>query len=119
MRISIEHNPIQTGLIFKTAMFEVATTVLFTHEEIQIIRQRGLQGVKLMDRRPATAKVDDSDEKFALHLGDILNGKTDRFICATPALAKVYQDELVDMLQQIKTWLGDNAEVAPPTVTEL
>lgn len=118
MRISLTHDPIRKGLLFKKTYYQVSVTVLFTHEELQIIRHRGLQKTKLMDRRPATAKVDDRDEKFELRLSELMNGKTDRFLCATPSKAKIYEDELMGMLAQVKLWIGDNAEVGSPSVTE-
>ncbi len=118
MRIWIEHLPVRRGLIFKATYFEVATKVLFTHEEIQILRQRRLTKTKLMDRRPATARVADREEKFELRLEHLLNGKSDRFLCDTPSAAKIYEDEMMRMLAQVKLWIGDNAEVAEPSVTE-
>lgn len=119
MRISIKHNTVRQGLLFKTTYYEVLLTVLFTHEEIQIIRQRKLMQTKLLDRRPATAKVDDRDSKFELKVGDIVNGKTDRFLCATPSAAKRYEEMLLDTLQQLKLWISDNADEADDFVVEL
>ncbi|WP_299919330.1 hypothetical protein [uncultured Roseobacter sp.] len=119
MRISIKHQTIRKGLLFKTTYYEVALTVLFTHEEIQIIRQCKLMKTKLFDRRPATAKVDDRDSKFELTVGDLINGKTDRFLCATPSAAKRYEEALLDTLQQLKLWIGDNADEADDFAVEL
>ena len=119
MRISVSHDPIQKGILFKKTYYQVSVSVLFTHEEIQIIRQRGLQKTKLMDRRPATAKVDDRDEKLALFLRDLLNGKTDRFLCETPSKAKIYEEQLMAMLGQVNLWIDDNAEVGAARVTEI
>ena len=119
MRISIKHNTIRQGLLFKTTYYEVRLTVLFTHEEIQIIRQRKLMKTKLLDRRPATAKVDDRDDKFELTVGGIVNGKTDRFLCATPSASKIYEERLLDTLQQLKLWISDNADEADDFVVEL
>ena len=119
MRISIKHNTVRQGLLFKTTYHEVLLTVLFTHEEIQVIRQRKLMKTKLLDRRPATAKVDDRDDKFELTVGDIVNGKTDRFLCPTPSASKIYQERLLDTLQQLKLWIGDNADEADDFVVEL
>ena len=119
MRISIKHETVRRGLLFKTTFYEVSLTVLFTHEEIQIIRQRKLMQTKLLDRRPATAKVDDRDSKFALNVGDIVNGKTDRFLCATPSASKRYEEMLLDTLKQLKLWISDNAEEAEDFVVEI
>ena len=53
MRVSITHHTIRKGLLFKKTYYEVHLTVAFTHEEKQIIKQRGLLKTKLVDRRPA------------------------------------------------------------------
>lgn len=119
MRISIKHETVLRGLLFKTTYYQVSLTVLFTHEEIQIIRQRKLMQTKLLDRRPATAKVDDRDSKFELLVGDIVNGKTDQFLCATPSASKIYEERLLATLQQLKLWISDNAEEADNFVVEI
>jgi len=118
MRVSIDHHTIRKGLLFKKSYYEVQLTVAFTHEEIQIIRGRGLLKTKLVDRRPANARVDDRDEKFELRVEHILNGKTDRFLCATPSKSKIYEEDLLAMLEQMKAWLNDNAETSNRTVVE-
>lgn len=119
MRISIKHDTVRRGLLFKTTYYEVALTVLFTHEETQIIRQRKLMQTKLLDRRPATARVDDRDARFELLVGDIVNGKTDRFLCATPSASKRYEETLLDTLQQLKLWISENADEADDIVVEI
>jgi len=92
--------------------------VAFTHEEKQIIRQRGLLKTKLVDRRPANAKVDARDEKFELRVEDLMDGKVDRFLCATPSKSKIYEENLLAVMQQMKLWLSDNAETGSRTVIE-
>ncbi|KAA0909536.1 hypothetical protein FLO80_21135 [Aquicoccus porphyridii] len=118
MRVSIQHHTVRKGLLFKTTYHEVHLTVAFTHEEKHIIRQRNLLKTKLVDRRPATAKVDDRDEKFELRVEHLMDGRTDRFLCATPSRAKIYEDNLLAMLGQMKLWLDDNADTADRTVVE-
>ena len=118
MRVSVSHQSVRKGLIFKTTYYEVQLDVVFSHEEMQVIRERNLSKTKLMDRRPATARVDDRDELFELRLKDLMRAKPDRFLCATPSRAKIYEDELLAALAQVKLWIGDNAEVADKTVVE-
>lgn len=118
MRVSIKHQTVRRGAIFKKTFEQVTMTVLFTHEEIQIIRQRGLMQTKLLDRRPANAKVDDRDTRFELKVSDIINGKTDNFLCATPSAAKRYEEAMLDTLAQLKLWIGDNAETGEGIVVE-
>jgi len=118
MRVSISHHTVRKGVLFRTTYYEVHLTVAFTHEEKQIIRQRNLLKTKLVDRRPATAKVDDRDEKFELRVEHLMDGRTDTFLCANPSKAKIYEDELLEMLAQMKLWLSDNADTAGRTVVE-
>lgn len=119
MRVSISHYAVRKGIIFKTTYYEVHLDVAFSHEEMQVIRERKLAKTKLLDRRPANARVDDRDEKFELRLEKLMGARPDRFLCATPSLAKIYEDELLSALAQVKLWIGDNAEVADRTVIEL
>lgn len=118
MRVAIEHNTVRKGLLLKTTYYAVDLRVHFTHEETQIIRMRALDKTKLVDRRPATARVDDRDSKFELRLGHLLNGRTDRFLCATPSKAKIYEEDLLMAMQQVKLWLDDNADTNDRTVIE-
>ena len=89
----------------------------FTHEETQIIRQRKLEKSIVLDRRPATAKVDDRDDKFRLTVANLQKG-VDRFMCETPATAKLYQEDLLVALEQLKDWVSLNAEEGEKTVVE-
>lgn len=119
MRVSIDHHTVQRGWLFKTTYYEVRLSVAFTHEEKQIIHQRNLLQTKLLDRRPATARVDDRDELFELRLADLMDGRADQFLCATPSEAKIYEEELLSLFQQMKLWLSDNAETGTRVVVEL
>lgn len=118
MRVLITHHTIRKGLLFKKTYHEVHLSVAFTHEEKQIIRQRGLLKTKLVDRRPADAKNDARDEKFELRVEHLLNGTTDRFLCATPSRSKIYEENLLAVMQQMKLWLSDNAETGRSRTVE-
>ncbi|WP_430449487.1 hypothetical protein [Rhodophyticola sp.] len=118
MRVSISHHTERKGFLFKTTYYEVHLDVVFSHEEIQIIRQRNLAKTKLMDRRPADARVDDRDELFELRLEHLMQATPDRFLCPTPSAAKIYEDELLMAMRQVKLWLSDNAELGDRTVVE-
>ncbi len=118
MRVSITHETVRKGFVLKTTYHEVLLEVAFTHEEKQIIRQRKLEKTRLLARRPATAKVDDRDEKFELRIEQLMDGKVDRFLCATPSQSKIYEENLLDVLAQLKLWLQDNADSAGRTVVE-
>jgi hypothetical protein len=118
MRVSISHHTVRQGFIFKKTYNDVHLMVAFTHEEKQIIKQRGLLKTKLVDRRPADAKNDARDEKFELRVEHLMDGKLDRFLCATPSKSKIYEEELLAVMQQMKLWLKDNAETGTTTVIE-
>ena len=118
MRVSLSHHTITKGFLFKKTYHEVHLTVAFTHEEKQIIRQRGLLKTKLVDRRPADAKNDARDEQFELRVEHLMDGKTDRFLCATPSKSKIYEENLLAMMQQMKLWLSDNADSGTATTVE-
>ena len=118
MRVSISHHDVVRGILFRRTFHEVRLSIAFSHEEKQIIRQRRLLETKLLDRRPATARVDDRDEKFTLHLAQLVDGREDRFLCATPSAAKIYEDSLLGVMAQLKLWLTDNAETGTRTVVE-
>ena len=47
-----------------------------------------------------------------------MDGRTDRFLCATPSKAKIYEEELVRMMAEVKLWVTDNAETGNRTVIE-
>lgn len=118
MRVTITHHDVRRGWLFPKTFHEVHLTVAFSHEEKQIIRQRRLLDTTLLNRRPATAKVDDRDEKFVLKLRDLLDGRTDQFLCATPSASKIYEDEALHMMAQVKLWITDNADTGGRTVVE-
>ena len=118
MRVTISHHTVRKGFILKKTYHEVRLSVAFTHEEKQIIKQRGLLKTKLLDRRPADAKVDDRDEKFELRVEHLMNEQLDRFLCATPSKSKIYEEALLEVLGQMKLWLDDNAETGGRTVVE-
>ena len=118
MRVSISHHTVQKGFVLKKTYYEVHLSVAFTHEEKQIIRQRGLLKTKLLDRRPADAKNDARDAKFELRVEHLMNEQLDRFLCATPSKSKIYEEGLLDALASMKLWLDDNAETGTRTVVE-
>ncbi|NDV00577.1 WYL domain-containing protein [Pseudoroseicyclus sp. CLL3-39] len=64
MRVALSHGSVRKGFILRKTFYEVSLSVSFTHEEMQIIRMRGLAKILLMERRPANARVDDRDQKF-------------------------------------------------------
>lgn len=119
MRIKIEHHQVRGGGLFHRIYHEVWTTVDFTHEERQIIRQRRLADTMILDRRPANARDDDPDEWFVLTLRQLIHRKPDRMRLASPSEAKAYEARLVDALQLVKGWLDANADPAPGRVIEL
>lgn len=119
MRVSIEHETVRKGFVLKTTYHAVCCTLHLSHEEQHVIRERGLENTKLLDRRPATAKVDDRDDTFVLLVRHLMHGQTDRFLVANPAAAKLYELELLRALQNLKDWIGLNTDTADRRVVEL
>jgi hypothetical protein len=119
MRVSISHETTRKGFLFKKTYHEVHLMVAFTHEEKQIIKQRGLLKTKLVDRRPADAKNDARDEKFELRVEHLMDGQIDRFLCATPSKSKIYEESILAILEQMKSWLDDIADTGTRTVIEV
>jgi hypothetical protein len=119
MRVTIDHHDVRKGFLLRRTFYAVDLTVAFSHEEKAIIGIRRLKDTKLLDRRPATAAVDDRDEQFELRLRDLMDGRTDRFLCATPSKAKIYEEDLVRVMAQVKLWISDNATSGERRVVEL
>lgn len=119
MRIVIDHAEIREGVVFKTTFHEVQLTVDFSHEEKQIISQRGLGEQLLLERVPAGARAEDNPEWYHLKIKHLVERKPDRHRCANPGDAKLYEAQLIAVLQQLKAWLEANADPAGRTVIEL
>ena len=119
MRIVIDHAEIREGLVFRTVFHEVQLTVDFSHEEKQIIRQRGLGEQVLLERVPAGARADDAPDWYHLKVRHLLERKPDRHRLANPAEAKLYEAQLLGVLEQFKAWLEANADPAGRRVIEL
>lgn len=119
MRVKITHHEVREGVIFRRTFHEVHTRVDFTHEERQIIRQRGLKEALVLERRPADARDDDPNHWFELRLHHLLERKPDKFRCATPSEAKIYEEALVASLRGVKLWLDDNADPGTGRIIEL
>lgn len=119
MRVKIYTEEIRAGFPFKKTYYEVCLIVDFTHEEKQIISQRGLMDDVLMERRPADARPDDDERWFALQIRHLIERKPDRHRCATPSDAKIYQANVTGVMQSFKLWLDDNAELGGAEVFEL
>lgn len=119
MRVSIRHEEVREGFVFKTAFHDVLLTVHFTHEERQIIVQRNLGEHVLLERVPAGARVEDNPEWYVLKVGHLLERQPDRHRTANPSEAKLYEARLTDALRAMKVWLEANADPAGATVFEL
>lgn len=118
IRVSVSHHAVRRGFLLRKTYYEVQVQVSWSHEEMHVIRERSLGKTKLMDRRPANARIDDRDTKYELRLEHLLGATPDRFLCATPSDAKIYEDEILAALSNVKLWIGDNAEVGDRTVVE-
>lgn len=119
MRVKIEHAEERIGFVLKSVVHEVHLTVDFTHEEKQIVRQRGLTDYVLVERLPSDARPEDDPEWYHLKVGHLFDRKPDRFRCKTPSDAKLYEAQITEALHRMKLWLDENAETGVTTVFEL
>ncbi|MFC6640016.1 hypothetical protein [Sulfitobacter sediminilitoris] len=106
MRIYISHHTVRKGFVLRTTSHEAHLKVAFTHEEKQIIRQRNLLKSKLMDRRPANARVDDREEKFVLRAEQLQRAKQNRSIKQLANRPVVLAMFLLSRIAAIKLILG-------------
>lgn len=119
MRVKIEHAEIRVGWPFKRTCHEVHLTVDFTHEEKQIIRQRGLLEYHIIERVPFDAKVDDDPSWYVLKVGHLFDRKPDKFRLKTPSDAKLYAAQIKEAMHGLKAWLDENAELGTTLVFEV
>ncbi len=119
MRVSIGHEEVRKGFVFKTAYHDVLLTVHFTHEERQIIVQRNLGEHVLLERTPAGMRAEDDPEWYILKVRHLLERMPDRHRTANPSEAKLYEARLTEALRAMKAWLEANADPAGATVFEL
>jgi len=103
MRVSISHHTVRKGFVLKTTYYEVHLMVAFTHEEKQVIRQRNLLGSKLLNRRPANARLTDRDETLELRADQLQRVKHNRSIKQPVALAMF----LLSRISAIKLMLSN------------
>ena len=119
MRISIRHEEIRQGVIFRQVWHDVCVTVDFTREERQIITQRRLSDHVLLERVPAGADGEDNPDWYVLKIGHLFERKPDRHRTANPGEAKLYEARLMAALHGMKDWLEANADPGEDRVIEL
>ncbi len=119
LRISIRHEEIKEGVVFRNVWHDVCVTVDFTQEERQIIVERRLTGHVLLERMPAGVDPDDNPDWYHLRVGHLLERKPDRHRTANPSDAKAYEARLLAALQAMKDWLASNADPGEDKVIEL
>ena len=119
MRISLGHEEVAEGRVFRRVFHDVCVTVHFTHEEQQIIKQRGLGEYVLLERNSAGMQMEDVPDWYTLKVRHLLERRPDRHRCANPAEAKAYEAQLTQALTNMKAWLEANAELGEARVFEL
>ena len=129
MKIDINHVEKSTGLIRKKNLHGVTIHVRFSQEEMAIIQERKLKNTLLLERdTPADVNVDKHANKgmtskllkaatqgmdplsFDLALTKLVNGPDTHWM-DTPLDAKAYEQELIDMLPTLKSYVDENAGV--------
>lgn len=116
MRVTIAHSQKTTGLIFRTTYHVVETTVEFTDEELDVIQERKLSSIIVMERRPPSDSNERLRRDYDLKIGNLTRG-TDSYALDTPVEAKNYDHELRGRLKVLKDYIDGNAEVVPGSDT--
>lgn len=133
MKVSIEHVEKTKGMMFKKTFYGVKLTVEFSEEEAQIIRDRKLKDVAIMERDvPVDVDADKFESRglakkaytaatkgthgnhFHLTIGRLLAGP-DVYHFATPIEAKEYEQELREVLPNLKAYVMENEGIEQKT----
>ena len=126
MRVTINHEQRNSGLIFKKTRIAVVLSIQFSEEELATIKTRKLKSTVVLERKwDATMR-----EKAAAHpeyydtvpppnltVGDLLKGDT--YVCDTPVEAKQYEAKLIDALKTVKPFIEGNQSSAQTKSFEL
>jgi hypothetical protein len=126
MRASIEHKEIASGLIKKVPQVEVTVAVQLSEEERAIVERWNLGERVVVERqinahRLGKMKADQYDYEANLEhlrIAHLLRGPN-RYVVDTPLDAKVYQNEVVEGLKSLKSFLAGCAELAEPQSLEI
>jgi len=123
MRVSFDHKEISKGLFKKKVVVEVLTTVQFSDEELDIIKNRKLKDFVVFKRDPDVVVADRfSNDKpyldslieagnFTLTIGKLMSGKPDSYTCPSPVHAKNYEQELTAKLKELKDFIVGSAVI--------
>lgn len=109
MRIKIDHSEVKRGLIFKTKYTAVTFSVVFTETELQIIKSEKLGKALFIERIPPADVSNGGAGKWDLFVKDLLKGKSDTYLCPGIVEAKVYENQLMENFQLLKSYF-DAAE---------
>lgn len=115
MKIDIEHREETSGWINKKTYYVVDLRITFSEEEMQIVKQRKLENVVILERGvPANrdrSKFRGMEDVFDLRIGKFARGESDSYAFATPLEAKEYDAELREKLPELKSFIMENAEI--------
>lgn len=117
MKIDIEHEEGKTGLVFKTQIYKIHTTVIFSEEEKYTIKKEKLLDQVVLERPPNFGKKKYGNIDW-LYVRDLLKGK-DTFITDTITRAKEYEHELIKALGGLKNMITNGADMAQTKSFEL
>lgn len=129
MKVEIKHVQKSQGLVFKKTLYGVSLSVLFNEEELQIIRERGIERVTILERdapadvdaekhanrgllaKTVTAAVKGRDANhFDLTIGKLMKGP-DVYFMQTLVSAKSYEQAARDAMGDLKGYITASAEV--------
>ena len=127
MRVSIEHQEKAKGFLGHHHQVDVITSVEFSEEEISIIKNRQLENHIVIEREPdsrtagkmTAEELEACASNFHLRVGHLMQNRSDRFTFDSPSQAKAYQQRLAQALQELKSFLNNNAAIGLPTTFEI
>lgn len=107
MKVSIEHGEFTTGIIMKKRWPKVTVKVEFSEEEKQIIKDRKLDTIVVMER-DWPAHMEGTAGDFNLTIGSLLRNSLPDYTCHNLSRAKEYEAQLIERLKRLKEFLGEN-----------
>ena len=112
MKIEINHVEVERGVFKKTIYYGVNCNVSFSVEELQIIETNKLDSVVVLERiQPADIKDDLPAKVWFLRVGALTAKTSGEYLCSTKREARIYQQNLVKALEDLKQFIVDNREI--------
>lgn len=120
MKIDIEHEEVRKGLVFKKTYHMVKCRVQYSEEERAIIDKADIEDVIVMERPPSAEldpRPDDDPAWYFLRIGHFIKGGWNEYCTLSPSDAKIYEQELIGSLKELKEYIQQNAGIEETTTS--